>query len=337
MDTIEVTGQLKFLEHVGKILPANVSLVNEIADLLEISIDSAYRRLRGETSLSFDEITTICQRYKISFDAVTQAKGEIVNFWYEELNETQEDFARWFNSIKIDLKTTLENKAARRHLSYTAQGVPIFHYFKYEWLSAFKMHYWMRAILNVPEFQNKKFRVEDVNPELIEAANVFYQAYQVIPSTELWTDTTLVGVLEQVQFYWDSGVFESTEDALKICNELRDAVDRVEQQAQAGYKFLGGDPNKKGGSFDVYYSEIEFENNCIMLESDDIRSVYLGHLSFRSLKTNHQRYCQETSNWFENLKTKSHLISGLSETTRYKYFRRSHKKLDQLVSKIESD
>ncbi len=45
-----------FFQHIKSNLAAHLSLVDEVAELLNISNDSAYRRIRGEKPLSFEEI-----------------------------------------------------------------------------------------------------------------------------------------------------------------------------------------------------------------------------------------------------------------------------------------
>ncbi len=59
-----------FLEKVRKSLPSNISFVDELAENLSISRDSAYRRIRGETVLSLDEVSQICKRFKMSLDEI---------------------------------------------------------------------------------------------------------------------------------------------------------------------------------------------------------------------------------------------------------------------------
>ena len=54
-----------FFQHVKDHLPAHLSLVDEIAELLNISIDSAYRRIRGEKAISFEELRTLCSHFRI--------------------------------------------------------------------------------------------------------------------------------------------------------------------------------------------------------------------------------------------------------------------------------
>ena len=59
--------QLQFLRKIEDIIPSNSSLVYELSDVLEISIDSAYRRIRGETALSIVDVIKLCDHFKISW------------------------------------------------------------------------------------------------------------------------------------------------------------------------------------------------------------------------------------------------------------------------------
>ncbi|MGZ3951847.1 MAG: helix-turn-helix domain-containing protein, partial [Flavisolibacter sp.] len=42
----------------------HISLADELCDLLEISYDSAYRRIRGEKPLTLLELKALCEKYK---------------------------------------------------------------------------------------------------------------------------------------------------------------------------------------------------------------------------------------------------------------------------------
>ncbi|NBR07721.1 MAG: hypothetical protein EBT92_18430, partial [Planctomycetes bacterium] len=56
----------QFVKRIKKVVPANISLVDEMAGVLDISNDSAYRRLRGETAITLDEAMLLCQHFKIA-------------------------------------------------------------------------------------------------------------------------------------------------------------------------------------------------------------------------------------------------------------------------------
>lgn len=51
-------------------LPPNISFVHEISESLEISYDSAYRRIRGVKELSISELFRLCDKYGISIDSL---------------------------------------------------------------------------------------------------------------------------------------------------------------------------------------------------------------------------------------------------------------------------
>ena len=78
----DVSLQLKLINRIQEVIPVNYSLVDELGDLLEMSSDSAYRRLRGETVFTIDEIATICNHFKISFDSLINSDIGSVAFKY---------------------------------------------------------------------------------------------------------------------------------------------------------------------------------------------------------------------------------------------------------------
>ena len=72
--------QLEFFNYLKSTLPAHLSLADELCDLLNISADSAYRRLRGEKSLTFSELKTICEKFHVSLDQVLNLQNDTVAF-----------------------------------------------------------------------------------------------------------------------------------------------------------------------------------------------------------------------------------------------------------------
>jgi hypothetical protein len=66
----------KSFNHIKTVLPSNLSLADEIADLLDVSVDSAYRRIRGEKQISFEEIQKLSNHFKISIDKILNLKSD---------------------------------------------------------------------------------------------------------------------------------------------------------------------------------------------------------------------------------------------------------------------
>ena len=58
--------QLKLFSAIKSKMPENISPAEEIAKLLNISTDSAYRRMRGEKTISIDELYVLCSHFQVS-------------------------------------------------------------------------------------------------------------------------------------------------------------------------------------------------------------------------------------------------------------------------------
>lgn len=72
--------QKALFESIGSSLPPHLSLVDEIAELLNLSTDSAYRRIRGDKVLSLDEAEMLALHFNISLDNLMGITPDAVTF-----------------------------------------------------------------------------------------------------------------------------------------------------------------------------------------------------------------------------------------------------------------
>lgn len=328
--------QAGFLQKIEESIPSHSSLVNELSELLEISTDSAYRRIRGETKLNIEEIAFLCEKYSISFDAFLKTNLSTVSFQYRQMNDGLSSFREHLQDLKKNL--TQIHQAKERHVYYGCEDIPIFHNLSDDRISAFKIYYWMRSIMNIPSFQQEKFSFDLIPADILALGRELYELYSKIPSSEIWTDTTLQSTIKQIHYYWESGMFRSKEEALGTCESLRDIIIRIQKQAAAKSKVLNEDGTAGiEGNYFLYISDLEITNNSVVVKIGDFTSVFLGHLTFRTMSTNNGLYCSETEAWMNNLQSKATLISGVSEKLRNQFFIKALNLIDQLVSAIEED
>jgi hypothetical protein len=325
--------QKTLFQTVQETMPDNQSLVAELADLLEMSIDSVYRRIRGETSMTVDELVLVCNKFKISFDSLLNMEGGMVAFHYN-LISGEEDFKQYLSSIISDLK--MIRKSSNQHVTYAAVDVPIFHYFRHPELTAFKMYYWLRSIVQESSLQNKKFDHNLVSDEFKALARELHQLYSQVPSTEIWTETTINSFVKQIEFCWESGFFSSKEDALLICEQSEEVLTYLQKAADYSTKYLSPafEPLSEN-TFKLYLSDIEIGNNCIQITYGKNDSVFLSHLTFNKLFSTSKPYNDATKMWLNNLISKSTLISGVGEKQRNQFFIKSFERLKKVRSMIE--
>ncbi len=322
--------QAIFLQKLKETLPPNLALAEEMADLLGISTDSAYRRIRCETELSIDEVYKLTKKYNISMDGIFSNLGDTVTFTYTKLTDNAENFEKYLNRIYGHVKAI--NSFPEKKITYMAEELPIFYSFFSDKLTQFKLFYWQRSVLNVPIYQGKKFEFGIIPPHQVELAMNALKEYKTIPSVEVWTDETIHTVLKQVEFYAESGAFQNKADALEIIDEIKKMAQYIENCAESGRKEISS-PNE---NYAMYCSDVVLGTNCIYINAGPAKYAYITFNSVNSLTTNNQEFCEETEHWVKNIVKKSTLMSGVAEKQRFQFFSKMYKNIDSCHERIRN-
>ena len=328
--------QLKFFEKLKQIVPANISLANEIADVLEISADGAYRRMRSESVLSMDELVKLCRHYKIPPDVIVSSdENSSAIFQFRKMINDEIGFEDYLKNIYNDLQKI--NAATPKQIIYAASDPPIFHQFHSPVYTAFKMYIWQKAVLNISSFDGKKYNAKDCSTSLADMCRKIAQTYIQIPSIEIWHEDTIHGNLKLIEYAWDSGLFVSKEDALLVCSEYSNMLSLVEKQAGKSSKFMKEEKwAENEGNFTLYESELQISNNHIFVTAGPARVLYLSHNTFNTMATTNTVFCNETEEWLKNLMRKSVQISGMAEKQRHMFFKKLQTKISAVASRISA-
>ena len=323
--------QKSFLEKIRYLLPPSMSYVDALAEVLQLSTDSIYRRIRGETSMTIDELAKVCRHYRLSFDSLIDCDSAAVTFNHSQV-------APGITSFKNDyLRSILEelillSKADNTNIIYIADDIPIFHLFAFPELASFKMYYWMKSVLNVPEYQNQKYSFENCDGEIVEIGKKMMDVYATVPSIEIWTEFTVNSLRKQIEYYSEAGFFENSSDAALICDQAAELILYVNSLADRSTKL----PGHGSRNFTMYYSEIEIGNNCILVNVNNMSRVYLTYNTFNKISTANQKFCDETKTWINYLISKSNLISGVSEKQRLQFVNKMLEQFKDTRKKIEA-
>ncbi len=110
--------------------------------------------------------------------------------------------------------------------------------------------------------------------------------------------------------------------------------DDIKRQAELSTK---ANSIESKNNYALYLSDIMIGTNCIMVETNGVKSSYLSFHTFNTMSTLNQDFCNETELWLNNLLKKSNLISGVAEKQRYKFFKQIDNQLQHLKRKIEEE
>lgn len=312
--------QLQIFQHIkSKVSPA-VNMADEIAGVLDISTDSAYRRIRGEKPLSIEELYKLCLRYGVSLDSLFNLESNAFAFQGKLMQPSTFRFDEYLVNLVQQVKYM--NSFRQRQMYYLCKDIPIFHHFHFRELAAFKYYFWMRAFMQQPGFAQRKFSFADYPDELFQLGQQALHYYNQIDSVELWNIETIISTVRQIKFYQDTQAFTREEDIYALYSTLEKLLDHLEAQAALGYKFNHGDKDQTPlAAYAVYYNEVILGDNSILVSLDGSKAAFIVHSIFNFMLTRDVRFCDNLYEQLQNLMSKSTLISSVSELERSRFFK----------------
>ena len=316
---MESNLQQELFAQIKKNLAPHLSLVDEIAEVLSISNDSAYRRIRGEKPLLFEELQKLAMHYRFSLDAILNLQSDSTVFHGNYVTNQNFDFATYLADMLRQLQHV--NSFEKKDFYYEAKDIPPFHYFQFPELAAFKYFFWMKTILQYPQYAKSSFDPEALSKDILDTGKKIIETYNAIPSVELWSVEVVNITIRQIEFYKESGVFRNKENIATLYDQFLALIEHIEKQAEAGVKFLFGKSSDSSiAPFKLCYNEVMLGHNTILAITGNSKIVFLNHGILNYLITTDERFCSYTFESLQNLMRKSVLISAAGEKERSKFF-----------------
>jgi hypothetical protein len=312
--------QQTLFQQIRQQLPGHIAVVDEIAASLGLSADSAYRRIRGEKMLTFDELGLLCQRFGVSLDGLLQVSSQQVLFSATPANFSQFDLTEHLTGILDQLKQLASFSPCRMY--YLAKDVPLFHYFHFPELALFKFFAWLKTIRHTPAFNQRKFIPEElVNTSWHQLSKEIVQTYNGIPSEEIWSVETIYSTLRQIEYCREALLFDREATIQSLYEQLLQLIHHIEEEAAAGYKYTPGkEVAATGGEYRLYYHGALLGDNTIVMQMGEAQRVYLNHAILNYIHTGNEGFCTYTMDALRTIIRKSTLISTVGEKDRSKFF-----------------
>ena len=310
-------SQQIFFQHIKTVLPAHLSLADEVAEVLNISNDSAYRRIRGEKPIALEEIKKLCIHFKISLDQFMHLNSDSFLFTGKLTDRTNFSFELYLQNFLEQVQFI--NSFEEKEIYYWAKEIPHFHYYQFPEIAAFKCFFWLKTVLDYPEYSKSKFNFSDFDKKLFTIGKNMLETYNAIPSQEIWNVDNINTYLQQIEYYKDTNIFNSKDDILVLYECLEKMIDHIEAQAEAGYKFNYG-TNGKGAPIKIYVNEFIIGDNTAMAVINKTPVVFLNHSFINIISTKDSVFCEYMYNFFQKLIRKSTLLSSVSEKQRSIFF-----------------
>lgn len=326
--------QVLFFQHLKTQLPPHLSMVDEIAELLEISNDSAYRRIRGEKPIDLEETYKLCNHFKLSIDQLLHLQSDAIIF-RGRVNTTSETvFEDYLKSLLLNFQ--MINSFEKKHIYVLMKDIPPFVHFQIPELAVFKFYFWMKSILHDERLKKVKFSLNDSRyEEFLPLSRKVIESYNTIPVTEIWNIESINSTLRQIDFYRQSGMYENKSDIIILYEKVDELISHIERQAELGVKFfIDTKPGDNAAAYNMFVNELILGDNTYLVEMGTTRLTFLNHSVLYFIGTQDEQFTNAMSSNINNLVKKSTQLSSIGEKDRTRFFNRLHDKIHHMQSSL---
>ena len=292
------------------------SLNDEIANVLNISYDASHRRTSMKSKFSLEESLVLAKFYNISLDSFLESDNQIIAKKTKPIR-TVTDLLNYFDDALHLLNDFKINKETEVY--YSAKDIPFFYTISDSVLSRFKLFVWMN-LLNEKDFMQPfdDFKLERYS----DKSEGLKSLYENLNVTEIWNNTTISSILNQVLFYSEIQIL-SRETAKLILEELKILIRSIEKKAE--------NENK---NFHIYSHDILILNNSILFKNEEKSSLFVPYNMFGYMMTDDQSTCDDALNFFQHQIKNSRLLNASGNRDKKLFFNKLYQQIENLKQKL---
>ena len=292
------------------------SLNDEIANVLNISYDAAHRRTSMKSKFSLEESLVLAKFYNISLDSFMESENQIIAKKTKPIR-TVTDLLNYFDDALHLLNDFKINKETEVY--YSAKDIPFFYTISDSVLSRFKLFVWMN-LLNEKDFMQPfdDFKLERYSDKSENLKNL----YENLNVTEIWNNTTISSILNQVLFYSEIEIL-TKETAKLILEELKILIKSIEKKAE-----------NETRNFHIYAHDILILNNSILFKNEEKSSLFVPFNMFGYMMTDDQSTCDDALNFFQHQIKNSTSLSFSGQRDRKIFFNSMLERIESLKNSI---
>lgn len=326
--------QQDLFNHLQSLSSKKTPFVNELMSILELSRSGAYKKIKGESNLSFDDVLKLSRHFGFSIDQFIAERHNAIPFFVDAIRSLPTQYNEYMRNINTHFEFIRGCKNV--DFCYIANEVPIFHYMQFPLLFYFKLFLWNHTSWQIPH-RNRKFSIAEFTNDTVlnDVRKSMSKEYLNYSGMEMWNIRMLDITLDQVKYYAHSGIFETKEDILQIFKEVEKLSRHLKNMAESGYKCTLENPNEKLGKLRVQMNELVASSNVIYVTADNFNYVFTNFDTPNFIRSSDDRFCQYTENWINTIKKHSLLISGEGERERERTFRLITKKISRAKQELD--
>lgn len=198
-------GQTKFLNELKSFIPNTYNATQWLGQVLGINYSSAFKKMKGGTALSWQDISLICNAVPEAAHLLPQSFSKQPAFGGQLLLfDNQKGFIPYLDNL-IQLFKAPPKHEESGQLRLICKDLPMFFYLTSPELLAFKMAIWTNRLFT--------HGVELVDDQIIEKSKRLLDLYRAFGSVEIWDAQLAATFAAQLQVSVAGGFVPPTQVA----------------------------------------------------------------------------------------------------------------------------
>lgn len=307
--------QKHFIYIISEQLPEGVKLVDFLSDLVHLSKEACYRRIRCEVEFTLSEVVNIAKALNINLTSlVIREGGDKVTCNLRVIKE-KNLVDSYVKKLEAELNVLEGFESKSKHsLLMVSKELPELLYFGSTGLMKLRL---MKLQLNQGVSNPKGFDQIELSPRLKKVQGVYWEAIQHFNIVLYLGPELLTGMLYDIEYFYKTDML-SLEDKNLLLAEIAEVLDLISD--------IGSTGAHKGKKIDLYISHLAIELSHTCLVSDGLEATILDLNYPNTLLSFDRTFNQARAHRLQVIKRTSTLISQSGEMEKTAYLNK-HREL----------
>jgi hypothetical protein len=277
---------------------------------------TAYNHCNGSTAMTADDVLRLMSRYQVHWnDLFPKAENGTISMQFSAATKKPSAPLEFMQGLQGHLRQLSQAKISR--ICFFSNDIPLFYFFEFPLLTAFKFYYWDYAVWGNTNPEKEPFDRKWIEkPEIQQALHIakdLIRTYQTIPRTEFWSPNMfniIVQVIlkvERDQYITASSVSENIrKEVLSLQDYLFKMANTVDQRAYPLHE--------------IRCNTSIYGNNTVLAITEQGNHVFSTLENPNIVYFNNEAMGNYTEAWFLNTRKHSEAMNVGSDQIRRTFF-----------------
>jgi len=299
--------QKKFFDQLKHRYSQDITVVNEVMEVLNLKKGAAYKRMNGDTAMSIAELMKLAEHFDLSLDSVFHSE-KYASFFHPFVHKEESSLGIFISQYKKIFKPMKDlNDNDNIELTYLANELPLFYYFGHKYIFNFVISIWQHlhwddVSLNIGAVDEYEAEAREIRKEIVE--NYFTNSV-----TEIWNSNMLNNLYQQIIFCITIRAFQNSEYIHLLINDIENLILHLRDISISGVKSFKG-ASVEGSQLKIYLNDFGNYLNIVQFDSKRIIATFLGYDYPQFIFSHNRPFFDFTKDWINRIKKRSVVISS---------------------------